>query len=215
MDIAPDNPSYYIVVQDQKKGPFDLTALQTMRQQGTLVEDSLLWAHGMPQWQPARTVVPQMFATAAASLGNAEIAVSPSTAVAPGAGTEKLVLADIGQRVMAGLIDVCVLTALQGLVGVLAFFTAGAGLIAEIAPFLYMTVPMAGEWQASLGMKLCGLRVVGYSGERIMFGPAAIRYLVSIISLIFFFIGYLMLFFTERRQTLHDMAAKILVVRAR
>jgi hypothetical protein len=59
MDTTPSQNGYYVVEQGQKKGPLELLALQSIRQQGTLSESTLIWTDGMADWQPARKVLPE------------------------------------------------------------------------------------------------------------------------------------------------------------
>jgi uncharacterized RDD family membrane protein YckC len=67
--------------------------------------------------------------------------------------------------------------------------------------------------QATLGKKICGLRVTDLNGERLSFGRATGRFFARIVSGIPCMIGYLFPFFTEKKQALHDMIAGTLVIR--
>jgi uncharacterized RDD family membrane protein YckC len=67
--------------------------------------------------------------------------------------------------------------------------------------------------QATLGKKICGLRVTDLNGERLSFGRATGRFFARIVSSIPCMIGYLFPFFTEKKQALHDMIAGTLVIR--
>jgi uncharacterized RDD family membrane protein YckC len=68
--------------------------------------------------------------------------------------------------------------------------------------------------QATLGKMALGLKVVDLHGRRISFGRAVGRYFAKLLSFITCLIGYIMIFFTEKRQGLHDMIAGTLVVKA-
>src|SRR3954468_19737523 len=61
MEPALSKTGYYVVQNDQKQGPFDLSTLRGMRQQGTLMEETLIWIDGMPNWEAAKKVVPEVF----------------------------------------------------------------------------------------------------------------------------------------------------------
>ncbi len=192
MDSDP-NGGYYVVEAGEKKGPLQLAELQSMRQQGSLAEDTLVWKDGMADWQPARTVLPE-FSTVA---------------------TATYTIAQSGQRVLAGLIDICVV---QAVILLFALLTAGFGTVVEVgfplANAIYGGVMMSSLWQATVGKKLLGLRVVDLHGSKP--SPARIwgRSLASLLSWFpLFGIGYLMVFFTPRHQTLHDMMAGTLVVK--
>jgi len=68
-------------------------------------------------------------------------------------------------------------------------------------------------YQATLGKLALGIRVSDLEGRRIGFGRALLRRLARIITDLTFLIGYLMMLWTQRRQTLHDLMAGTLVVR--
>ena len=192
MDSDP-NGGYYVVEAGEKKGPLQLAELHSMRQQGSLAEDTLVWRDGMADWQPARTVLPG-FSTVA---------------------TATYTIAQPGQRVLAGLIDICVV---QAVIVLFALLTAGFGTVVEVgfplANAIYGGVMTSSLWQATVGKKLLGLRVVDLQGSKP--SPARIwgRSLASLLSWFpLLGIGYLLVFFTPRHQTLHDMIAGTLVIK--
>src|SRR5205085_3176505 len=76
----------------------------------------------------------------------------------------------------------------------------------------------AGFWssglQATLGQRICGLRVVSATDfGKISFGRATGRFFAMILSGLIFCIGFLMIAFTERKQGLHDMIAGTYVIK--
>jgi uncharacterized RDD family membrane protein YckC len=71
---------------------------------------------------------------------------------------------------------------------------------------------MTSDMQATLGQKAVGIKVVKDNGEKIEYGAAIGRYLISIISSILLKIGYLMAFAREDKKTLHDLVAGTLVI---
>jgi len=79
--------------------------------------------------------------------------------------------------------------------------------------WIYMAGFMSSKWQATPGMRLLSLKVVDYTGERISFGRATVRYLASWVSGSLFMLGYIMVAFTPRKQSLHDYIAETLVLR--
>ena len=62
------------------------------------------------------------------------------------------------------------------------------------------------------GSKL-GIKVTDLEGNRISFGRALGRNLAKIISVLTFYIGYIMAAFTAKKQALQDMIAGTLVVK--
>jgi len=71
------------------------------------------------------------------------------------------------------------------------------------------------SWQATLGKRALGLKVTGMNGQRITFINATGRYFASYISTIILLIGYLMMLWDDKNQTLHDKLAKTLVVKSK
>lgn len=76
-----------------------------------------------------------------------------------------------------------------------------------IIAILYYPLMHSSKHQATLGKKWLGLRVVDERGQRISVGRAFGRYFASFLSAILLGVGYLMVFFTARRQALHDKIA--------
>ncbi len=70
------------------------------------------------------------------------------------------------------------------------------------------------NWQATVGKKVLGLKVTDLNGARISFGRATGRFFSKILSALILCIGFIMVAFTEKKQGLHDMIAKTLVVKA-
>ncbi len=65
----------------------------------------------------------------------------------------------------------------------------------------------------TLGKYFMKIKVVDMSSDKLLtFSMALVRALVRVVSESIFYIGYLPAFFTQKRQTLHDMAAKDVVV---
>lgn len=66
----------------------------------------------------------------------------------------------------------------------------------------------------TLGKRLCGIRVIRISGEKMTLGIAFLRWVGSLISGILFFLGFIWIAFDRRKQGWHDKIAATLVVRA-
>jgi uncharacterized RDD family membrane protein YckC len=88
-----------------------------------------------------------------------------------------------------------------------------AWLIVTFVPFLYWPVLESSRWQATLGKRIMGLEVTDLDGNRLGFLRALLRSLAKIVSGIPFGIGFLIAAFTARKQALHDIIVKTLVVR--
>jgi uncharacterized RDD family membrane protein YckC len=183
---------YFVVEEGQKKGPLTISALESMYAAGTLSGTTLMWRDGMTDWQPARTLLPQIFSTGAVTYS----------------------VARPGQRILSGVIDLCVV---QALIVLIVLCTVGFGFFIEFgflaANAIYAGVMMSTVWQGTVGKKLLGLKVIDCSGGKPSSGQIWGRALASILSWLLLGVGILFVFFTPRHQSLHDMMAGTLVVK--
>ena len=91
---------------------------------------------------------------------------------------------------------------------------ASLGLVVNIlAAWLYYALFESGRWQGTPGKKILELRVTDLFGNRISFAQASGRYFSKILSWLIFYIGFLMVGFTAKKQGLHDKLASTLVLR--
>jgi uncharacterized RDD family membrane protein YckC len=131
----------------------------------------------------------------------------------------ELEYAGFWSRVAALIIDDAVIT-IFGLALLIAAGSIGAGavLIANFAlilvMLLYWPLMESSERQATLGKQLLGIQVTDENGARLSFVRALLRNLAKFISSLPFGLGYLLAAFTAKKQALHDMITKCLVVRA-
>ena len=84
-----------------------------------------------------------------------------------------------------------------------------------ILAWLYCAFMESSTRQATVGKMALGMKVTDLEGNRISFGRATGRFFGKIISAIIFYIGFIMVAFTPKKQGLHDMIAATLVVEAR
>jgi len=78
--------------------------------------------------------------------------------------------------------------------------------------WLYYALLESGNMQATLGKRAMGIRVADLEGNRISFGRATGRYFGRILSAAILCIGYLMMLWDSKRQTLHDKLAGTIVI---
>ncbi|MCD6012992.1 MAG: hypothetical protein K0Q79_2854 [Flavipsychrobacter sp.] len=81
-----------------------------------------------------------------------------------------------------------------------------------VVVWLYTALLTSGPAMATIGKRALGIKVTDLNGERITFGQASARYFCSIISFIILLVGYFMMLWDEKGQTLHDKMAGTLVV---
>ena len=52
----PQAASFYVAVNGQQQGPFDVNALAAKARDGSLTRQTLVWRQGMANWTPAEQV---------------------------------------------------------------------------------------------------------------------------------------------------------------
>lgn len=147
--------------------------------------------------------------------------------------SEQVEYAGFWLRVWAGAIDLCLecigallltvgldfaLTRFGRLVGFSPFDSKVAVgmsfiVILAIGSWLYCAFAESSSWQATVGKRLLGLKVVTSDGDRTSFGVATVRHMMKFLSLFILMIGFMMSAWTKRRQALHDMPCDCLVIR--
>lgn len=85
-------------------------------------------------------------------------------------------------------------------------------LISIIGEWLYFSLMESSSKQGTLGKIIIGIKVTDLNGNRISFGKATGRFFGKYLSGLILGIGYIMAAFTEKKQALHDILAKCLVV---
>ena len=94
------------------------------------------------------------------------------------------------------------------LLGILVYIVLVVG-----AVILYNTLLESSKWQGTIGKKVLGIIVTDEQGKRISFMRAFGRNLGKVLSGLIFYIGFIMVGFTEKKQGLHDIMAHTLVLR--
>jgi uncharacterized RDD family membrane protein YckC len=100
------------------------------------------------------------------------------------------------------------------------FFTAGPTrqmiaiqLLVTLVSWLYFASFESSKWQATPGKRIFGLRVTDLQNRRVSMARASGRYFGKLLSTTLFFVGFLLAGFTPRKQALHDLLARCLVVK--
>lgn len=91
----------------------------------------------------------------------------------------------------------------------------GLSLLVLILTIGYFVLMESSHWQATIGKRVCRLRVTDTDGRRISIPRALGRYLGKFVSGFILGIGFLMVGWTRRKQGLHDLMADTLVMRVR
>jgi len=84
--------------------------------------------------------------------------------------------------------------------------------IGYLVQWIYFAAMESSSLQATLGKMAFGLKVTDIDGNRIGFWKASGRHWGKLISLLLFGIGFVMIFFTQKKQGLHDQMAGCVVL---
>jgi uncharacterized RDD family membrane protein YckC/Tfp pilus assembly protein PilE len=86
--------------------------------------------------------------------------------------------------------------------------------LALILGWLYFAGLEGSRLQGTPGQRIMGIKVTNKAGAHVSLWRASARLIVKPVSVSFFMVGYGMALFTAKRQTLHDLIAGCLVVKA-
>ncbi len=117
---------------------------------------------------------------------------------------------DLGKRIVASIIDSIILSAIGFVLGLTLSFVGA--IIAPIISWLYWILMEGGNWHATVGKRVMGLYVADSNGNGITYSASILRLIGKFLSGLILGIGYLMAFFNEQKQGLHDMIAKTYVL---
>jgi uncharacterized RDD family membrane protein YckC len=87
-------------------------------------------------------------------------------------------------------------------------------LVSTLVNWLYSAYLESSENQATLGKRALGLKVTNMNGQRISFANASGRFFGKYVSAFILGIGYFMMLWDDKKQTLHDKMAGTLVVKS-
>lgn len=138
--------------------------------------------------------------------------------VAPTASMAELQPAGFWLRFVAVVVDSALMMILLGVMmigaaGVSEDLVAPAYWLWVLISFLYWPVLESTARRGTVGKMLLGLVVADVDGGRLPFLRSLLRNLAKIISAIPFYIGFLLAAFTARKQALHDLITKAVVLR--
>lgn len=141
---------------------------------------------------------------------------------------ENVVFASFMRRVAAFFLDMMTLIIINTVIGMIVLFTiqtffgvdsnrpdiiaiTGIGVLA-VCYVMYFSLGESVICQYTIGKKITKIQVVNVDGSKLSFKKATVRTLVKYIS-VFAFLGYILIFFTSKKQALHDYILGTVVVR--
>ncbi len=123
------------------------------------------------------------------------------------------------RRFCAYIVDLIVVTALLIVFSIalsfswsLAFFVSFA-FVTQVLFWFYSALCESSRWQATIGKRLFGMKVIDQKGSRISFLRASVRFWSKLLSAASLWWGFFMIAWTENKQGLHDKISDTLVVK--
>jgi len=89
------------------------------------------------------------------------------------------------------------------------------GAVVLVVYWLYFALQESSSKMSTVGKRVCGLVVTDLNGAQISFAKATTRYLLSNLSYLTLWIGFLMAAATQKKQTLHDILVGTVVIKVR
>ena len=223
--MANGSGEWFFALGDEQRGPVGIEDIEYMISAGTLSPESLVWRSGMAQWEPAYTV-PELANVCAAPGGHTlQYGLTPAHYTL----SYGILYATFWERFASSFLDGLICGAVtQPLIWIVTFLLREGGLpqqqaqlaitgfnlaIGQCIGWLYFALMASSPKQATVGMMAMKLVVTDLQGRPITFARATGRHFAASISGFTCFIGYLMMLWTERRQTLHDIIAGTLIVK--
>ena len=202
----------YVTKDEERVGPFSLEEVNRQLAAGLLNPADEAWYEGSPGWRALLSIPGVIMPGGASSMAE-------SVTIATPAPTRSIAYGGFWIRTLAHVIDTLLIVILSEIiVHFLKYFAENSDpSFAVILPlsisFIYMTI-LWSSVQATVGQKVCGLRVVdAMTGTKISFLRAAGRWFALLLAMSLLFIGVIMVAFTEGKRGLHDIVAGTFVVK--
>lgn len=218
---------YWMNWNSERMGPILIDEMRSLVYSGAIQQNYLVWKTGMSDWVIASQT----------ELSSAFIAVGQT--IQPQHDSSKKPLKAISAsnidqndainfsyagfwlRTRAAIIDGFIIGVLwYGVFGVAAFYLFGKDLNTPLFNLLgwlfawpYYAIQESSIKQATIGKRQVGLIVADHFGKRITFEKASARYFLKIISNFSLFIGYLFCVWSSKKQCLHDIISKCIIIK--
>lgn len=207
---------WYYTIGGRQTGPISLSELNNLAITGQLLQTDMIWKTGMPGWVKANNL---------SGLFDTPNPDAPPPIIFSSEFEQSITYAGFWKRFAAFIIDLIIIAVCP----VLIIFSFGIILdlsevnnlemidkihsyISIAVPWLYFSLMESSPMQATLGKMAFGIKVTDLNGKRVSFGKATGRHIGKIISMFTFFVVFLMIAFTNKKQGLSDMIAGCLVV---
>jgi len=135
-----------------------------------------------------------------------------ATGMPPDSGSASGPRAGFWRRFAGTFIDGILVGIVSGILRAVTSYGVGTSL-GLVVGAVYFTFMIGSDRGQTVGQMAMGIRVIDFNGAGpIGYGRAFIRWLVSLISTIVFFLGYFWMLWDKEKQCWHDKAANDVVV---
>lgn len=207
---------YFLIDGSDRKGPFTIQQLKELN----IKKNDLVWHGGITNWIEAEQVeeLKSLFNLVPPPMvsNNLPIHIPQKNSIKQKIGYVEYLsdntirvyeqnhivhyrFANFGERLGARILDVLIIVLPSAIIPILP-------------GWLYFALMHCSADQQTLGQKAVNIKLVSTDGAKINFGQSTGRFFANILNVLTFFIGYLMFFFNEKNQCLHDNLAGTLVV---
>lgn len=135
---------------------------------------------------------------------------------------QPIVYATFWERLAAGILDSIIIGVasfiLEKLIDIdLSNLSSSweTNILSGVLSILYSAYFYSSQKQATWGKQALNIKVTSLNGEKISFFNAVVRSIAEYLSFIILFIGYLMMLWDDKNQTLHDKIAGTVVVKSK
>jgi uncharacterized RDD family membrane protein YckC len=192
----------FIFVKGKVHGPYSEQELNAFRVKGHLTPDIPVWREGS---QPPEIVQRALSASKPPAL----------TTNAPRSNFQRVrqfQFAGFWLRAAASLIDGFIFLAITYLINLFLGKDSLASIAVQLLTNMLFEALFISTYSATPGKMLLGLKVLNMDMRPLTFMQALGRWFAKFLSGILFMIGYIMVAFTEKKQGLHDLICKTIVI---
>lgn len=211
-----DHEEFYYGVDGERFGPVSPQELRLLLEQGRLRAEDFLWDEATQDWVAFEQIPVLKALLPAASLVPAGFFPRLVAYMIDGFLLWLMSMLLIGSETLLRYADIVYG---ESLLRTTPYTPEEMSLVLRVNTILllmeltYRAVSESSPWQATVGKRLLGLKVVDRTGGRLSLPRAALRFGGHLASRLTLMLGYLMAAFTERKQALHDKIADTYVVR--
>jgi uncharacterized RDD family membrane protein YckC len=124
--------------------------------------------------------------------------------------SKKQIYAGFWQRFLAGIIDSIILIVIEV---ILILIPIIGWILSLFVTWLYFAIQHSSTKQATFGMRALDIKITNENHGKIGFWRATGNFYLTVISALVFFIGFLMIAFTSKKQGFHNLISRTLCIK--